>query len=296
MGDMNFRNNSSEYKYINHNLFKPHGQNNPINRTDLSSKEIDKKIEDMLKCYICEFPIIEKDNQKTNIDNNNIIINKEKINNENNNKSIILENDKDICVKHKNKTEYYCINCDKYLCSDCLAFFGEDLKKHPNHLILQKSKMNDPFIKIVIDEYKRIIEIKNQDFQNLSKENELLKNELNELKEKNKNLHESLLEKDNEIKELKTKIQNYGFELKEGEKLVNITLMSTDESIIYSLMCKSSDRFIDIEKILYKKFPELLNSENKFFLKGIEIKKYKSLDENIIKNGDIITFNNMINS
>ena len=67
--------------------------------------------------------------------------------------------------------------------------------------------------------------------------------------------------------------------------------MSMDESIIYSLMCKNSDKFIDIEKNLYKNFPELLQSENDFYRKGSKINKYNSMDENKIKDGDILIFN-----
>ena len=71
--------------------------------------------------------------------------------------------------------------------------------------------------------------------------------------------------------------------------------MSMDESIIYSLMCKNNDKFIDIEKNLYKKFPELLKSENEFYIRGIKINKYNSLDENKIKDGDILSFYIKIN-
>ncbi len=41
----------------------------------------------------------------------------------------------DICSIHNYKIEYYYIQCDKYFCSNCLVFFGEEIKKHENHLI-----------------------------------------------------------------------------------------------------------------------------------------------------------------
>ena len=153
-------------------------------------------------------------------------------------------------------------------------------------------------------ELNKNLDIKNKTIKNIAKENENLKKELNKSYEKIKILNEklkklskkdkiieSLLEKENEIKELKSKIQNYKFELKEEETLVNIIFMSADESIIYSSMCKNSDKFIDIEKNLYKKFPELLQSENDYFRKGTKINKYNSIDENKIKDGDILIFN-----
>ena len=153
-------------------------------------------------------------------------------------------------------------------------------------------------------ELNKNFDIKIKKIKDMAKEIENLKKNLNKYNEKIQKLNEkikkiskkdkvieSLLEKEKEIKELKSKIQNYKFELKGEEKLVNLIFMSSDESIIYSSMCKNSDKFIDIEKNLYKNFPELLQSENDFYRKGSKINKYNSMDENKIKDGDILIFN-----
>ena len=102
------------------------------------------------------------DNHPKNKDNN--IINQEKVDNEQNNINNInnqQENNKEICFKHKNKIDYYCVHCDKYFCSSCLVFFGEEVKNHKNHIILQVSKMNDLGIKEAINEYKKLPNTKN---------------------------------------------------------------------------------------------------------------------------------------
>ena len=70
-----------------------------------------------------------------------------------------LEN---ICQKHKSKFEYYCVQCDNFYCSNCLVFFGQEVNKHQNHLILQLEKMNDLGIMEAVNEYKKLPETKDR--------------------------------------------------------------------------------------------------------------------------------------
>lgn len=42
-----------------------------------------------------------------------------------------LFSEENICIKHKKPNEYYCTDCDQYLCSDCI--YDELLSDHPNH-------------------------------------------------------------------------------------------------------------------------------------------------------------------
>ena len=101
----------------------------------------------------CEYFI--KSNPK-NIQINN---NKYSPKNNQNNKPKIANNE-NICPIHNNKIDYYCIQCDKYLCSNCLAFFGEETKKHKNHLIIPTSKINNLDFQEAINEYKKLKEKK----------------------------------------------------------------------------------------------------------------------------------------
>ena len=88
------------------------------------------------------------------------------INLKDNKKEIIIEKEENkeennICKTHGNKIDYYCVQCDKYFCSNCLVFFGQEVKKHTNHLILQVSQMNDLGIIEAVNEYKKLPETKN---------------------------------------------------------------------------------------------------------------------------------------
>ena len=114
-------------------------------------------------------PKLNQDNNNQELDNRSIIIKKkykEKNNNINynqqNNISNQFEEKIEICPIHKNKVDYYCIQCDKYFCSNCLVFFGEEVKKHQKHLILQISKMKSLGIKDAVDEYRKLPKTKNE--------------------------------------------------------------------------------------------------------------------------------------
>ena len=80
----------------------------------------------------------------------------------------------------------------------------------------------------------------------------------------------------------------FPFELLENEKLMTVIIMSGDQKIHYSIICKNTEKFTTIEHKLYEKYPEYLESENYFLINGNKVNKYKSLYEIKIKNSDII--------
>ena len=115
-------------------------------------------------------------------------------------------------------------------------------------------------------------------FQNLS--NNIYNNEF-------KKIEILLNEKNAEIAKLKLR---FPFELSEGEKLISITFISFDESIQYSIICKNTHKFREIENMFYDKYIEYKNTNNIFLIKGKNINPSKTLEENNIKNGDVISF------
>ena len=90
------------------------------------------------------------------------------------------------------------------------------------------------------------------------------------------------------IKEYELKISQFPFKFSPGEKIMSIIFISLDQNIISSFICKNTDTFDVLENMFYEKYSEYKGLENKFFLNGKEINRKKSLDENKIKNNDII--------
>ena len=122
------------------------------------------------------------------------------------------------------------------------------------------------------------------------KNKELEQKLLNQNKEKDNiiNLMNKIIEKDEEIKQLKSVMP---FEIRKGEKLISVIFRSVDQNILYSIICKNTDKFTTIENLLYEEYPKYRDSENIFLFNGKTINKYLSLEENNIINSAIIMLN-----
>ena len=182
----------------------------------------------------------------------------------------------------------------------------ETLEKELNENKEKQKKQENEYGKFKIESEKKIKELEDK----LNKEknkNESLEQKIKKLvSEKkindNKNNKDNpdskeslinlILEKDRELNELKKKLSRYPFELNEGEKMMTVNFLSGNQKIQnYSLICKNSDSFSVLEKKLYEDFKEFYESENYFTVNGNKIHKLKSLDENKIKNNDVIILN-----
>lgn len=109
------------------------------------------------------------------------------------------------------------------------------------------------------------------------------------LNEKIINLYEELRKKDQKIEELKEMLKRYPIELSENERLMSLIITSSDQKINYSIICKNTDKFIKIEGMIYSEYPEYEELSNYFISNGKKINKFRTLEENQIRNSDIIT-------
>ena len=179
-------------------------------------------------------------------------------------------------------------------------------------------KENNDKTKIVDDKTK--IKEDNKNISLLIKENEEYKNEISNLKNYIKELERKLKEKENIINEEKIKNEKLidkiklfennsnnsslndrileldselnkfkSYCLSPGQKLISVKFISTDQIINnYTIIAKNNDKFSKIEDILYEKYPNYKESDNYFIFKGNKIKRNKTLEENNIKDNDII--------
>ena len=95
-----------------------------------------------------------------------------------------------------------------------------------------------------------------------------------------------LEKKNEEIKDLKSKFQNY--ELLEKEKLITISFITQSENIIWSVICKKSNPFKKLENLFYKDYPEYKEKHLYFKLNRRTINKEENLEKNNIENNDVI--------
>ena len=110
-----------------------------------------------------------------------------------------------------------------------------------------------------------------------------LKNSLNYMVNNNKKENKKFYDEKGMIKSI---IQ---FEILPEEKTISIIFRSYDENILYSILCKNTDKFKKLKNIIYDKYPEYNDYENYFLFNGEKINENKTLNENKIKDGSIIT-------
>lgn len=140
---------------------------------------------------------------------------------------IIMKNEKNdisFCDEHTDKiSEYYCLQCRKYLCSKCLLFFNQkSVEKHRNHFILSIMQLKHYNLNDALGEYNKLCKSKN-DLDSIIKDDskkikilEIKQNRINDIldsikKEMNKKFNEEKLKlksKIEKIKEKKESIEN----------------------------------------------------------------------------------------
>ena len=138
--------------------------------------------------------------------------------------------------------------------------------------------------------------IKNQN-EYLRKELKSKKEDLNKTIEELNKLKGVLVIKKEEIDNLKTQmnnlrinntIDNVKVDIKD---IRTILFKSTDQKVEMPYSCRVSDIFVRIEEFLYNEYPEYKDLNTYFTVNGRQIKRFRTIQENKIKNLDVILLN-----
>jgi len=179
------------------------------------------------------------------------------------------------------------------------------IKELKNQLIekdklLKKEKINNVNLNEKIKEKDKLLKkekIKNDNLNEKIKEKDKL---LKEQNIKNNSLNKKIKEIEAEIISNKTKINTTELEneiklfrtyynFSPNEKLISIKFISINQDIDFTIITKNSDKFSKIENILYDKYPKYKDSENYFLVNGNKINRYRTFEENKIRNNDVLT-------
>ena len=182
----------------------------------------------------------------------------------------------------KNKTfAYYKINdnsiidvkdCDPDHCKICCSNLISKIKKENKEIKRQLNKEKD----------------KNKE---LLKEIDNLKQKLEKMNIKNKKMKE-LIKQQEELLNNNKQSEYSITSINPGEKILAVNFVSINNQDInhYNLICKNVDLFVSLEERLYKDFPRFKEYDNIYFsVNTRRIKRFKTMDENKIKNNDIIS-------
>ena len=134
----------------------------------------------------------------------------------------------------------------------------------------EKNKINEDLIKA----NKIISNINNYEIKKLMDENNLLKQQLNL--------------KDDKINELENKINIIDRPKYDINDIIVINFQASDGSVNYGIKCLKTEIFAEVEEKLYKIFNNLRNTNNMFTYNAKPVLRFKTIDENNIKDGCII--------
>ena len=57
------------------------------------------------------------------------------------------------------------------------------------------------------------------------------------------------------LEDLNEKLSRYPFELKKNEKMISLIFTSDDKKIHFSIICKNTEKFNQLEEKIYEKCP-----------------------------------------
>ena len=192
--------------------------------------------------------------------------------------------------------------------------FIPDLNK--NELVKQlnediQNKVNEiKRLKNEVEKYKKESELYKKEMEKYKIENEKLNGELSKLKKiiggfqnnqidnrELKNLRDEISTlkyqlniKNNEINELKLKLQNNG-KLEQKINLSDVLVIyfkPVDNSFYDGIKCLANETFAEVEEKLYKKHNDFRNTNNMFTAKALPVLRFKTIGENNIHDGDVI--------
>ena len=159
---------------------------------------------------------------------------------------------------------------------------------------------NNNYIK-EINELKRQLNEERDKNQKLINENQLLQEkinklntEINQLQELKAKFENNLSPKTNEMQKITPQNNNDYYDMssmKPNDKIITVNFVSIGKDVIdhYSMICKYRDLFVKLEARLYKDFPELNECFDLYYeVNGKRVKRYLSLEQNEIKNNEII--------
>ena len=148
-------------------------------------------------------------------------------------------------------------------------------------------KGNNTMILKEVKELKEKLNEANKTIEAQKKEIQELKYQISMVKSEGMTQVNSLMEiiekKDKEIKQLKAKPNNINL-----NNIKTIQIISIDQKIRFSTSCLGTETFAEIEEKLYNEYPEYRKSNNIFLFNGNVVKRFNTMNENGIHDGDKI--------
>ena len=142
----------------------------------------------------------------------------------------------------------------------------------------------------------------------LTKANKVIEQQkltINELQNKLNNYNNTINNLNNDINNYRNIISKKDIELNNYKSQLNNTnipnnkiyindmmcvqFISSDQNVHYSATCLKTNTFAEVEEKLYKQYPQYRETNNTFLANGMQVLRFKTIDENKIGNGLPVT-------
>ena len=115
-------------------------------------------------------------------------------------------------------------------------------------------------------------------------------NTINNLNKDINNYRNIISKKDIELNNYKsqynTNIQNNKIYIND---MMCVQFISSDQNVHYAVPCIKTNTFAEVEEKLYKQYPQYRETNNTFLANGMQVLRFKTIDENKIGNGLPVT-------
>ena len=138
---------------------------------------------------------------------------------------------------------------------------------------------------------KKIIEQQKLTIKELENKSKNYNNIINNLNNDIKNYRNIISKKDIELNNYKSQLNNniipntkYNF-----NDIMCVHFISSDQNVHFSATCLKTNTFAEVEEKLYKQYPQYRETNNTFLANGMQVLRFKTIDENKIGNGLPVT-------
>ena len=184
-------------------------------------------------------------------------------------------------INESNKEKIFCESSNKI--DNKKINSNDDLINQLN----EEKEKNKQLLNELENEKNKVLELTNK-----IKKLEEICSKNNHLKRINE-LEKLLIEKDLELNNLKSKIDKNDLvtSINPGEEIVAINFTSIEQDINCPMACKNTTLISRLEEKLYNDYPKYKDYPTYLTVNGMIIKRFKTLEENGVKNGNSIMVN-----
>ena len=161
-----------------------------------------------------------------------------------------------------------------------------------NQNILQSNNNNDEINKLKneLTKANKVIEQQKLTINKLQNKLNNYNNTINNLNNDINNYRNIISKKDLELNNYKSQLNNnipnnnVNF-----NDIMSVNFISSDQTVHFSIPCLKTNTFAEIEEKLYKQYPQYRETNNTFLANGMQVLRFKTIDENKIGNGLPVT-------